>query len=299
MHRGPLDPSTLLSFRSHVHLFLSVVSISHTNAGVLTIVCLIFSCAAWPTTLNTVPLATLLVLLWRWACPRAAAYPPHPQPLLTVSAANTLACWTAAQLVCSYLLQIPQLAHTAAASAARALNVGLFSCLSTFQEEVLLSMHLLALAVLFLVLNGTRCTSDGNARHWPSVDDITSAAGDRVNAHVQARQHQAAAEASAAATQRSNLLSPIMDRWPSGAEPNGFGGVLRPASPALRDVSGGELPQWLDPTEHPPEWIWVSGQVGVRPEEGRSAQRQLQSGGARGHLNGMDSFSRFCCIKSL
>jgi hypothetical protein len=234
--------------------------------------------------LNAVPLTSLLALMWHWARPKAAAAPPQPKPLLSAAPARALACWTAVQLVCSYLLQIPQLAHTVGSSAARTLNIGLFSYLSTFQEEVLLAMHLLALVVLYLVLNGLRCTCDSNTRCWPPIDDIIDSARALVNAHVQARQQPAAAVARAAAAQHSALLSPIIDQLPS-IECHDAAGVLRSSAPPERDIHD-DMPPWLDPAVHPPEWIWTSGQAVPRHEDGHVAQWPPQSSGTPGQLDG-------------
>ena len=274
-HPSIYDPLGHLHFRSRVHLFASVAAIPHTAAGVLAFSCIVVVCASWPSSSNVVLLGVLLSCIWAWSRAPVSPRPPDPRPLLSARAAALLTAWAGTQLVFSYMLQIPQLAHVLGPAVLRALNVGVFTRLQSGVEIGLMITHGAALALLYLMLIALRCACDNSTRSWPSVGEVVSSVQTQLSGEAAARQAQAAEVRRAGAAHRAALASPMVNRL-SSLEPQQ--GPLRLAAQREASVSQSELLQRDGAAGQPPEWMWHGSQAAFC-NSGR-AQGPRSEGGA-------------------
>jgi hypothetical protein len=236
--RGPrtrltaYNPLSTLRLNSRAACFLSVVAVPHTTAGILVVLCLLSVCATWPTSLNVVFVTTLMWRFWTWANPPVSRRSSQLEPLLGSRLVTALTIWTALQVAVIYTFQIPDFSPAADTAAFAWLNIGIFRSLDTPQELLLLAIHVIALASLYLTLIALRCTHDTATREWPSTEDVTSAVEDLVREARKAEEERAAHLAHAAALHKAALASPMVNRLPSmetrGRE--GSSSWLRPVS---------------------------------------------------------------------
>lgn len=225
--RGPYDPRALLRTSGRIALFFSSAAVPHTAAGVLTCTCLLATCAAWPSTLNVVPLAVFSVCLWRWAHPRTSTPGPRVAPFLGTSAAAALAAWAAVQLAVTYAAQISQFAAYLPRHQLAWLHIGVFHEQPDVTSASLLALHAAALLGLHLSLSALAGCSSSEVRLWPQAPDVAAAVAEQLAARTQAQQEpQAPTSAPRESSDEPALgrsggsgqlpqLSPMLARWPS------------------------------------------------------------------------------------
>lgn len=205
---SPYNPLSTLRLRGRFASFLAVAAVPHTTAGVLAVLGLLAATAAWPSTLNVPLVLALLTHLWSWASPPTAGR----DPLLPGLTGGALPLWVAAQLALLYIFQIPELGTVATMPAAAWLHIGVLSQQTSHQDVALLTVHVIALAALYLALVALRCMRDAETRVWPSTDDVVAVMEDLV-----ATAHRAAARsATGIRVAGVPLPSPMLTRLPSG-----------------------------------------------------------------------------------